>query len=107
MVARKWVQCSERLATCLKDCMSVSNSKRKIDAIYDLRAAAERKALAEKAVDERPTRDREYALLEAKATLENKTVAAIAVCHECGHDHPSDAPHGNVVDLDERREAEG
>lgn len=71
----------------------MSTSKRKIDAIYDLRKAAEEKALAEKTAAEDPSPENRVKLLDRKLTLEDKTVSAIVVCHECGHEHASDAPH--------------
>ncbi|MGB8907892.1 MAG: hypothetical protein WCC84_04025 [Candidatus Cybelea sp.] len=73
----------------------MGDSKSKIDAIYDLRQAAEEKALAEKAVDDNPSWENRDVLLEKQAKLEAKTVSAIEVCHECGHEHLSDAPHLN------------
>jgi hypothetical protein len=73
----------------------VSDSKSKIDAIYELREAAEEKALAEKAVDDDPSWENRDALLDKQAKLEAKTVSAISVCHECGHEHLPDAPHPN------------
>jgi hypothetical protein len=75
--------------------MNVSDSESKIDAIYDLRQAAEEKALAEKAVDDDPSWENRDILLEKQSKLEAKTVSAIALCHECGHEHLPDAPHPN------------
>lgn len=75
--------------------MNVSDSKNKIDAIYDLRQAAEEKALAEKAVDDDPSWENRDVLLEKQSKLEAKTVSAIVVCHECGHEHLPEAPHRN------------
>jgi hypothetical protein len=69
----------------------MTTSRKKIDAIYDLRRAAESKALAEKALEERPDGERRDALLSAQMKLEKKTVEAIEVCHECGH--PRDPGH--------------
>ncbi|MGA9943451.1 MAG: hypothetical protein WBE79_05960 [Candidatus Cybelea sp.] len=71
----------------------MSDSKNKIDAIYDLRLAAEEKALAEKAVDDDPSWQNRDVLLEKQSKLEAKTVSAIVACHECGHEHLPDAPH--------------
>ncbi|HEV3091578.1 MAG TPA: hypothetical protein VGX91_09100 [Candidatus Cybelea sp.] len=72
----------------------MSQSRKKIDAIYELRRAAEEKALAEKALEENPGPKRRDQLLEAQMTLEAKTHDAIDVCHECGHAHDSGAAHG-------------
>ena len=71
----------------------MGTSKTKIDAIYDWRDAAEKKALAEKALAERPTKEQRDELLDAKLALEKKTLAAIEVCHECGHEHEHGMPH--------------
>ena len=68
-------------------------SKDKIDAIYDLREAAEKKALAEKELAEDPRAEKRDQLLEAQLALEQKTLLAIEVCHECGHPHTHDQPH--------------
>ncbi len=71
----------------------MSVSKRKIDAIFELREAAEKKALAEKKATEDPTLENRDELLETRLTLEDKTVAAIETCHECGHEHGENTPH--------------
>jgi hypothetical protein len=65
----------------------MGRSSRKIDAIYEVRAAAEKKALAEKALAEDPGMEKRDQLLEARLTLE--------VCHGCGHAHGEDEPHQN------------
>jgi hypothetical protein len=70
-----------------------SSSKKKIDAIYELREAAEAKALAEKEAVDHPSPENRDELLDKKLDLEDKTVAAIAVCHECGGEHGPQAPH--------------
>ena len=84
-------------------------SKRKVDAIYELREAAEAKAAAEKTLEEQPTQQRREEWLDAQLALERKTLEAIEACHECGHEHRPQEPHavpgGNVVSLDKRREA--
>jgi len=71
----------------------MGSSKKKIDAIYELRHAAEKKALAEKAVDENPTAQNRDRLLDRQIELEEKTMTAIERCHECGHSHGPDEPH--------------
>lgn len=68
-------------------------SRQKIDAIYELREAAEEKARAEQEVDSAPSPEKKDQLLEKQLTLEAKTVAAIQACHECGHEHAPDADH--------------
>ena len=86
----------------------MTTSKKKIDAIYDLRDAAERKARVQQAVEEQPTKQRKDELLDAKLELERKTVEAIDACHECGHVHEPNQDHvwkrSNVTDLNTRRE---
>ncbi len=82
----------------------------KVQAVYDVREAAEKKARAEVALDEAPTRAARDALLDAQLDLEAKTEDAIAACHECGHEHGPRLPHdhsdrigkrqGNLVDVD-------
>jgi hypothetical protein len=71
----------------------VTTSKRKIDTIYELRKAAESKALAEKALEDDPGAERRDQLLHAQIKLEEKTIEAIEVCHECGGTHSSDQAH--------------
>ncbi len=73
----------------------MGSSSEKIDAIYEVRAAAEKKALAEKALDEDPGVEKRDQLLEARLTLEEKTIAAIEVCHDCGQAHGENEPHQN------------
>ncbi len=78
--------------------------RNKVDAIYELRSAAETKARAEAAVDRLPTPENRDALLDARSTLEEKTMKALDVCHECGHPHGPADPHmprgGNVIQID-------
>lgn len=71
----------------------MDQSKHKIDAIYELREAAEEKARAETEVDVAPSPEKKDRLLETQLTLEEKTVAAITACHECGHEHAAGADH--------------
>lgn len=77
-----------------------SESKEKIDAIYKLRDAAEQKAHAERDLEQAATPEARDALLDAQMELEKTTYRAIRACHECGHEHAQDEPHGtrdNVV----------
>jgi hypothetical protein len=71
----------------------MGTSKRKIDAIYELRKAAEDKALAEKALEDRPIAQRRDRLIEARIKLEEKTAAAIDICHECERPHAASEAH--------------
>ncbi|MGA7357109.1 MAG: hypothetical protein WA431_05935 [Candidatus Cybelea sp.] len=72
---------------------AMGTSEKKIDAIFKLRTAAEEKALAEKAATDDPSPENRDKLLDCQLDLEAKTVSAIDVCHECGHEHLPDAPH--------------
>lgn len=69
------------------------DSKNKVEAIYELRTAAEEKALAEQDFHLEPSSGNRAAFLEAQMTLEEKTVTAIDVCHECGHEHSDTEQH--------------
>lgn len=71
----------------------VGPSKKKIEAIYEVREAAEKKALAEKELSEKPGAEKRDQLLDAQLKLEEKTLAAIELCHECGHSHAESEPH--------------
>jgi hypothetical protein len=77
-------------------------SKDKIDAIYELRDAAEQKAHAERDLESMGTPEARDALLDAQMELEKKTYEAIEVCHECGHEHGEGEPHasgGKVIEF--------
>lgn len=71
----------------------MSRSKDKVDAIYDLRKAAEEKGRAEEALDQDPSPEKRDRLLDAHMELEEKTMQALDVCHQCGHEHGPDEPH--------------
>ena len=71
----------------------MSPSKEKIDAIYELREAAEKKALDEKALSEEPSARNRDKLLASRLDLEHKTMTAIEVCHDCGHEHRPGEAH--------------
>jgi hypothetical protein len=75
----------------------VATSKRKIDTIYELRKAAEGKALAEKELEADPGAERRDRLLDAQIKLEEKTIEAIEACHECGQPHSSDEAHETLT----------
>lgn len=72
-----------------------TEQKSKVEAIYDLRDAAETKAHAEIALEQEPTPENRDQLLEAQMDLESKTQDAIEVCHDCGHAHASSEPHAS------------
>jgi citrate lyase beta subunit len=74
----------------------MSESREKIDAIYELREASAAKARLEDAVADASTPDARAALLDATLDVEEKTQRAIEVCHECGHAHASDREHGST-----------
>ena len=80
----------------------MATSQQKLEAIYDLREAAELKAHAERDLAMAPSVAARDALLEAQLVLEERTQIAVEVCHECGHAHELGGPHsspGNVIDL--------
>ena len=67
--------------------------KNKVDAVYELRQAAEEHGRAEKIVETDRSPENVDALLEAKERLELKTVEAINACEHCGETHCDDASH--------------
>ncbi len=75
----------------------MGTSRKKIDAIYELRAAAENKAVAERALEDEPVAERRDELLHAQIKLEEKTIEAIEVCHDCGRPHSSDEAHEKSI----------
>ena len=77
--------------------MARNRRKNKVAAIYDVRQAAEEKALAERDLHESPSSDARDALLDAQINLEAKTLDAIEACNECGHVHKSSEPHERIV----------
>ena len=90
--------------------MPKNRRKNKVEAIYDVRQAAEEKARAEQELRESPTPGARDALLDAQIDLEAKTLDAIEACNECGHVHRSTEPHQrvmqrfeNVLDVDFER----
>ena len=76
-------------------------SAEKIEAIYQLREAAEEHGRIDAATAERHDAAARTLRLAAREKLEEKTVKAIEVCHECGRPHADDEPHaerGNVIE---------
>jgi hypothetical protein len=72
----------------------MEHSRKKIDAIYEVREAAEEKARAERVLAEDPSDgDKRDRLLDAQMALEEKTVVAVEICHECGHAHERGEAH--------------
>jgi hypothetical protein len=66
--------------------------KDKVDAIYDLRDAAEEHGLAIADLKADPqSADAKDAVLEARSKLEAATVDAIESCHHCGKAHATEA----------------
>ncbi len=66
--------------------------KPKVEAIFDLRAAAEAHARAEVAVERAPTPAKKDELLDAKLTLEEATQDAIDACEHCALPHAKGEP---------------
>lgn len=90
--------------------MNADVHQKKVEAIYDLRAAVETKVRAEGALDRASTNDAKDAYLDAIVLVEEKTQDAIDACSECGHPHPEHEDYrsrvsqttGNVIDVDFR-----
>jgi len=80
-----------------KNPKKASASTRKIDAIFDLRMAAENKGRNERALAEQPSPEGRQKLLDSMLEVEEKTATAIAACHECGQDHAPSEPHASSI----------
>ncbi len=74
--------------------MESESAPNKVEAIYQLREAVEAKAQAERVVETDGSAAARDALLAAQIDVEAKTQDAIEVCHECGHSHGGEEPHG-------------
>lgn len=87
-------------------------SAEQIDAIYELRKAAEEHGRIDAETAHRDDEPARTQRLAAREKLEEKTVQAIEACHECGHTHADDTPHqvwGRVIEGNfgrHRRESE-
>ena len=91
-------------------------SKDKVQAIFDLRAAVEEKVLAQVKAERDGTPKTRDLLLDATLKVEAKTQDAIEVCHACDRPHAVDEPHErrsrvgdhreNVVEVDFRPQLE-
>lgn len=85
--------------------MQKNDDSDKVEAIYELREAAEQKGRAEHTAEVAPGPATRDALLDAQMNVESKTAHAIDVCHECGMEHAAGDAHGdNVVRVDFARE---
>lgn len=65
----------------------------KVEAVYQLREAAEAHGRAEAEFDKDRSPENVDALLEAKELLEVKTVEAIEACEHCAQSHCEDPDH--------------
>ncbi|GAC1501720.1 MAG: hypothetical protein NVS1B14_06240 [Vulcanimicrobiaceae bacterium] len=77
--------------------------KNKVDAVYELREAAEEHGRAEERLQRERSPKSVDALLDAKERLEVKTVEAIQACEHCGESHCDDPAHSkpdNVINVD-------
>ncbi|MDP9018311.1 MAG: hypothetical protein M3N19_08325 [Candidatus Eremiobacteraeota bacterium] len=77
-------------------------SKNKVQAVYELREAAEEHGRAEERLEMDRTGKNIDRLLDAKELLELKTVEAIQACEHCGQTHCEDPAHtakNNVVNV--------
>ena len=83
--------------------------KNKVEAVYELREAAQEHGKAESRIERERTPQNIDRLLEAKERLELKTIEAIASCEHCGESHCDDASHTktNVISVQFGREEEG
>lgn len=74
----------------------------KVEAVYQLREAAEAHGRAEAEVDLERSPENVDALLEAKELLEVKTVEAIEACEHCAQAHCEDETHvrSNVINVE-------
>lgn len=75
--------------------------KNKVEAVYELREAAEAHGRAEAQLDAHRSPDAVDALLDAKELLEIKTVEAIQSCEHCAEAHCDDPTHkkDNVLNV--------
>jgi len=71
--------------------------KEKLEAIFDLREAAENHARAQVALELHDTPGRRDALLEARLHLEETTQEAVESCEHCGQPHPEAADRCKVL----------
>ena len=73
----------------------------KVEAVYELRKAAEQHGHAEAQVDLDRSPENVDRLLEAKERLELKTIEAIEACEHCGEQHCDDESHkrNNVINV--------
>lgn len=76
-------------------------AKNKVDAVYELREAAEEHGKAEAMIDSDRSPENIGRLLDAKERLEVKTVEAIEACEHCGEEHCDDESHKktNVINV--------
>ena len=77
----------------------------KVQAVYELREAAEEHGRAEAQVDANRSLENRDRLLDAKERLEEKTVQAIEACQYCGETHCDDESHKNVIRVDFEKKA--
>ena len=71
-------------------------AKNKVQAVYELREAAEEHGKAEALLDAERSSENVDKLLDAKERLEVKTVQAIQACGQCGEPHCDDATHAQT-----------
>jgi len=78
-------------------------AKNKVEAVYELREAAEEHGRAELQIDLDHSPENVGRLLDAKERLELKTVEAIRACGHCGDNHCTDESHqdkSNVIKVE-------
>ncbi|MDQ6929656.1 MAG: hypothetical protein M3126_03185 [Candidatus Eremiobacteraeota bacterium] len=76
-------------------------TKNKVEAVYELREAAEEHGKAEAMIDTERSAKNIDRLLDAKERLEVKTIEAIQACEHCGEGHCDDISHqkANVINV--------
>lgn len=78
-------------------------SKNKVQAVYELREAAEEHGRIEEQIGTDRSPENIDRLLDAKERLELKTVQAITACEHCGEAHCDDESHqrkSNVINVE-------
>ena len=67
--------------------------KDKVEAVYELRAAAENHGRVQAQLEREPSARMRDAALDAQLAVEEKTAQAIEACHHCGLAHCEDPAH--------------
>jgi len=68
-------------------------TKKKMDAVFELREAAEELGRQEQKLEADQSPERRDAVLDARLEVEGKTAEAIDACEDCGREHCEDESH--------------